>query len=117
MSFDAFLSQRCTITRDQQTGLDPYNNAVVMPFAVATDVPCRKTQKQMRALDPVTNEYVFIHADLILLPPGTNVLPRDVLTVDGLYNWQALQVLTRQGATEQRHVSVMVEALNAQTQP
>lgn len=115
MSFDAFLSQTCTITRSQQTGLDRYRNADTKPFVVASDVRCRKTQKNVRVLDPGTGEYAYIKADLVLFPAGTNVQQGDDLTI-GSQIWTAMQVLARQGATEQRHLSVIVEALNAPTQ-
>jgi hypothetical protein len=82
MSLDAFLNQSATITRDMPSGLDRYNNAQTLPRVVAT-ARCRKTRKTMRILDEKTAEYAYVHADLFLFPPGTNVLPKDVVTVDG----------------------------------
>lgn len=116
MSFDAFLSQTCTITRPQQTGLDRYRNAEKKPFVVGSGVRCRKTQKTLRLLDPGTSEYGFVKADLVLFPAGTNVQVGDQLTI-GAQNWQVMQVLGRQGASSIHHISTIVEALNAQAQP
>lgn len=111
MSFSAFLNQTCTITRDTASGTDRYNNAEKVPMTVVSDVRCRKTQKAMRMLDPNTGEYATVHADLVLMPIGTPVLPGDELLI-GSQVWQAGQVLTRQRMNSQHHISVLVEALS-----
>lgn len=110
MSFDAFLSQSCTIMRDTASGEDRYNNAALAPIVVATNVSCRKTQKNMRMLDPATGEYANVHVDLVLFAPGTDVMTGDRLII-ATQEWRAGQMLSRQGMSEQRHISVLVEAL------
>jgi len=115
MSFDAFLSQVCTITRSQQTGLDRYQNAETRPFVIASNVRCRKTQKLVRILDQATGEYAFVKADLVLFAASTNVQQSDEITI-GSQTWKVKQLLARQGASEQRHLSTVVEAINAKAQ-
>jgi hypothetical protein len=112
MSFDSFLNQTCSITRQVASGVNAYNNATTSPTAVASDVRCRKTQRTMRIIDPQTAEYAFVRVDLVLLPPGTDVQPEDVITI-GSQAWTAQQPLKRQAARAEHHVSVIVEAVNA----
>lgn len=114
MSFDNLLSQTCIIVRARATGTDRYNNATTVLDTVASGVRCRKTQKTMRMMDERTSEYAYVSVDLVLFPAGTDVQPKDELTIDGDTRvWRVVQDFARRGASEQHHVSVMVEALNA----
>ncbi len=81
-------------------------------MVVGTAVRCRKTQKAMRIQDPRTAEWAFIHADLVLFPGGTDVLPGDELRI-GSQVWKVGPVLKRQSMMDVHHLSVVVEALNA----
>lgn len=112
MSLDAYLNQTCTITRDVETGTDRYNNAARTPFTAASNVHCRKVQKSMRMMDELTGEYAFVRADLVLLPPGIVVKPKDVITI-GAAQWLVKTPLIRQRANDQHHTSCIVEAVNA----
>lgn len=113
MSLDAYLNQSCTITRQVANGEDRYNNATYSTSTVASDVRCRKVQKNLRMMDERTGEYAFVRADIILLPAGLDVKPEDVISIAGGAAWTVKTAFTRQRFNDQHHVSCLVEAINA----
>lgn len=107
-----FFNRRCDIGRpDANDETDRYNLPVRELTAVASEVPCRLTRKAMRIVDRKTGEMAWVRADLILLPAGTDVQHRDVITIDGEH-WNVETVFRRQRFNSESHVSVIVEALN-----
>jgi hypothetical protein len=113
MGLDAYLNQTCTITREVPDGTDQYNNATYDTDTVASDVRCRKVQKTLRMMDERTGEYAFVRADLILLPAGLEVKPKDVISITGSVAWSVKTPFVRQRFNDQHHVSCLVEAINA----
>lgn len=112
MSLDSFLNQTCTIVRPTKTGLDRYNANAYSDSTVASDVRCRLIEKSVKVMDAKTSEYTWVKAKVLLLPSGTDVKPKDEVTVDGV-EYRIVQPLARQRGNAQHHVSCVVEAINA----
>jgi hypothetical protein len=112
MSLDAYLNQIGTITREIESGLDRYNNAKHLPVVVASDVRCRKVQRNLRMMDERTGEYAVVRADLVLFTTNAIVQPRDVITINGVA-WRITTVMDRQRMNSSHHVSCAVEAIHA----
>lgn len=112
MSFDSFLNQTCTIVRPTKSGLDRYNANAYSDVNVASDVHCRLIEKSVKVMDAKTAEYTWVKAKVLLLPSGTDVKPKDEVTVDGVV-YRITQPMVRQRGNAQHHVSCVVEAINA----
>lgn len=112
MSFDSFLNQNCTIVRPTKTGLDRYNANAYSDSTVASGVRCRLIEKSVKVMDAKTSEYTWVKAKVLLLPSGTDVKPKDEVTVDSV-EYRIVQPLVRQRGNAQHHVSCVVEAINA----
>jgi hypothetical protein len=112
MSFDNFLNQTCIIERPTALDVDRYNQNVYSDEEMAAGVRCRLVQKSLKLMDEKTSEYSWIKANVLLLPAGTSILPKDKVTV-GIDVWLVKQPLTRSRGNAEHHVSCIVEALNA----
>ncbi len=112
MSLDSFLNQTCTIARPTKTGLDRYNANAYSDSNVASDVRCRLIEKSVKMMDAKTSEYTWVKAKVLLLPSGTDVKPKDEVTIGGIV-YRIVQPMVRQRGNAQHHVSCVVEAINA----
>lgn len=112
MSFDSFLNRTCTINRPTANVMpDRYNQSQYSGVTVGADVRCRLVEKNVKVLDAKTSEHSWVKATVLLLPTGTDVQPKDEVTV-GDDVWQVMQALSRSQGAVEHHVSVIVEALN-----
>ena len=75
------------------------------------DVRCRLVEKSVKLMDPKTSEYSWVKATVLLLPAGTDVKPKDKVTIESDV-WIVKQPLKRTRGNTEHHVSVVVEALN-----
>ena len=111
MSFESFLNQTCLIKRPSKTGVDRYNANAYSDSTVASGVPCRLTEKSVKVMDAKTSEYTWVKAKVLLLPAGTDVKPKDEVTVNSVV-YRIVQPLDRQRGNAQHHISCVVEAIN-----
>lgn len=113
MSFDAFLYQRCTITRRKKSGQGRYNQTALSEVVVGSDTPCRMTEKRVRLLDEKSGEYAWVLATLLIFQAGTDVQTNDEISIEGETGaWVAKQRVDRRAINTIHHISMVVEALN-----
>ena len=112
MSFASFLNQTCTIARPTKNGVDRYNANTYSDSNVASDVRCRLIEKSVKVMDAKSSEYTWVKAKVLLLPAGTDVKPKDEVTINSAV-YRITQPLSRQRGNAQHHVSCIVEAINA----
>lgn len=111
MSLDSFLNATCTIARPTSGAQDRYNQNAYSDTTLATDVRCRLVERNVKMMDPKSSEYSWVKATILLLPAGTDILPKDKVTIEAQV-WQVKNPLNRQRGNAAHHVSVVVEALN-----
>jgi hypothetical protein len=111
MSLDSFLNLTCTIARPTDGAADRYNQNTYADTVLASDVRCRLVERNVRLLDAKSSEYTWVKATVLLLPAGTDILPKDKVTI-GSNVWLVKNPLMRQRGNTAHHVSVVVEALN-----
>ena len=111
MSLENFLNQTCTISRPTPVSLDRYNQNSYSYTEVASNVRCRVTEKSVIALDAKTSEYSWILATVLLLPAGTSIKAKDMVTI-GSDVYIVKNPLSRTRGNVEHHVSVVMEALN-----
>ena len=112
MSFASFLNQTCTIARPTKNGVDRHNANTYSDSNVASDVRCRLIEKSVKVMDAKSSEYTWVKAKVLLLPAGTDVKPKDEVTINSAV-YRITQPLSRQRGNAQHHVSCIVEAINA----
>lgn len=112
MSIQSFFNQRCVINRPTaEVVRDRYNANVYADVTVGSNVACRLIEKNVKLFDERNSEYSWVKAKVLLLPAGTDVLPKDTVLVDSV-TYIAKSVLVRSRGNADHHVSVVVEMLN-----
>jgi hypothetical protein len=112
MGFGNFLNQTCTINRPTaDITRNRYNQNKYSDVTVGAGVRCRLVEKSVKLMDSKTSEYTWVKATVLLLPSGTDIAPKDKVTI-GADVWSVMEPLHRTRGNAEHHVSVIVEALN-----
>ena len=112
MSFENYLNETCTIARPTKNGVDRYNANTYSDSNVASDVRCRLIEKSVKVMGAKSSEYTWVKAKVLLLPAGTDVKPKDEVTINSVV-YRITQPLARKRGNAEHHVSCVVEAINA----